>query len=52
MGISYFYESDIGLLRLKMADESDFLKQPDICGWIVVTLICKEDIQYGDFFKG
>ncbi len=45
MGISYFYESDIGLLRLKMADEGDALNDRVFAVLIVVTLICKEDIQ-------
>lgn len=52
MGISYFYESDIGLLRLKMADGGDPTNDRELTAGLWSHSYVRRTYRYGDFFKG
>lgn len=52
MGISYFCKSDIGLLRLKMADEGDDWNDRVFAAGMWSHSYVRRTYRYGDFFKG
>ena len=52
MGISYFCESDIDLLRPKMADEGDDWNDRVFAAGMWSHSYVRRIYRYGDFFKG